>query len=265
MINMLGALSGSLGMMFKRPFALVPVFITMFALANISVFFQLELLDFIYLISTKEAPLSNPFHALSYFYSVNPKGLFYIVGYAFLSLAVFLLVSIYYCRIIISKEKKISIISALAFAIGSLWNAIVLSGIMFLVFVSAFTLFFVVALLPIPNLYLYFGLIALFLLIFLIICIRLFTFVMPALAEEKTNAKQALKKNWAFVNNHFWATVLLCFILLLVLLLTALLYNIVVEPFDDNITIFAIFSAFGTFNSAFCIGALALYYSKHKK
>ncbi|MEM4598557.1 MAG: hypothetical protein QW400_02610 [Candidatus Diapherotrites archaeon] len=262
---MLDALAGSLGVMLKRPFALVPIFIMMLALALVSVFFQLEMLEFIYFMSTSEAPLSNPIHAMSYFLNTNPKGLFYIFDYAFLGLAAFLLISIYYCRLILTKDKKGSIMSALAFAFGSLWNIIVLLGTMLLFFVSASVILFVITLLPISNIYLYFAIMFLFMLIFLVLYIRLFAFVIPALAEEKTNTKKALKKNWGFVNKHFWATLLLFFVLLLVLLLTGLLYNAAVEPFEDNITVFSIFALFGTFNAAYCLGTIALYYSKHER
>ncbi|MEM4641528.1 MAG: hypothetical protein QXW65_03395 [Candidatus Pacearchaeota archaeon] len=260
---MFEALSGSVGFILKKPIALLPVFLAMFLVNVSSVLFQQKLLDVIFILITNNVSLLNPTHVLFYMAKNDPPSLFYFFIYAITTLTIFSITGVYYCHLLLNHKKGSSISNALGFSFSSIWNIIVLLGIQILFLLVMVFGFFTLAFLPLNSEWLFLTLFFIYFVFVFLIGFRLFMFVFPALAQEKTNAKMALKKSWAFVNRNFWPSLLLLFVLFLVLSLVFLIQYMILEQFDDTLIIFSIKSITNTFAVTFSLGALTLYYSKH--
>jgi len=259
---MLNAVYGSIGLIFKRPHALIPLFIAALINAFFSIVFSLTAIDLaIKIVSQGMVTNTGVVSAVLFFLRVHAESLATLLGIAVAATWVTIVFGIYYCRYV-KTYKKGSIGRALGFAFKSIPNSIALLiavlVVSFIIVLGGFTL----ALAPMPG-WLYAILLGIYTLVAFLIVLRLFLFVMPALAHRKSNAKRALQASWSFTEKHFWEALLLTAIFIIFVFSAEILRKIALAGIEDTIATALVLSVFNAVMLAFCLGTLTLYYEKH--
>jgi len=259
---MINAIGSAAGLMVKRPLALLPIFFASLACVLISVFFQLRLLELFseFINYSLEAQDLN---AAVFFFTKQAASISYMLGLALANSFLVLLFGVYYCRYAITVQRKGSIGNALGFALKSSGNIIALLITMAIFLLAAISAGFFFIMLPLYNTFLYTTIIAVYCIIVFIFAMRLFMFALPALAKEESNAKKAIKESWAFTKKHFWQSLLLALIIIFFIFAISAIAMLFLEKIDETLAVFSLRSVFDTILIAFCLGVLAIYYSKH--
>lgn len=255
---MIDALSGAINAMLKKPLAIVPLFLAYFASVFLSVQFQIKLLEILFeAMNYNMAP-----HAAFFFARMHGTNILYALGLALANTFLLLFSGVYYCRYV-SSSRDGSIGGALKFALKSAGNIIVLLAVMAIFFIAVIATGLFIAMMPIYNVMLYAAAIAAYLGIVFVIALRLFMFALPALAKEKSNAKNALKESWNITKKFFWPSLLLAIVLTFFVLVVSAFQEFLLNQFEEMLAVFTIISVFGAVSSAFCLGTLTIYYSQH--